>query len=519
MGRNEDKKMKKHIILFLALMFVMSIALSACGGDKNDTDSGSVVVGITQDLDSLDPHKAVAAGTHEVLFNVFEGLVKPDDEGNLNPAVASDYKVNEEGDVYTFILRDGITFHNGEKVTVDDVVYSIRRAAGLLEGESSDININTALQSNLKSVEKTDESTIVLTLNEPDTELLAYLTESDCAIIPADYDAQETAPVGTGPFKFVSYTPLDSMVIERYDGYWNTEKMPQIEKATFKICSDTDSAFLELQSGGIDIFPYLTDEQANQLSTDTFNVEIGNMNLVQGLFLNNKTAPFDNESVRKALCLAIDRQAIIDMVAGGNGTVIGSNMFPGLENYYNDSVATLYSVDTNKAKELLAEAGYEDGLSFTITVPSNYQYHIDTAQVIVEQLKQIGVTAEINLVDWSTWLSDVYTNRDYQATVIGLDGNLSPKDLLDRYASDADNNFVNYSSEEFDTVLKKAVSTTDEESKVQYYKDLQELLANDAASVYLQDPALLVAVNKKISGYKFYPVYVQDMSSIYFVEE
>lgn len=509
--------MKKQKLLFLALTLVMSIVLCACGDDKNDTSSGSVVVGITQDLDSLDPHKAVAAGTHEVLFNVFEGLMKPDSDGNLYPAVASDYKVNDKGDVYTFTLRDGIKFHDGDLVTVDDVIYSIKRAAGLLE-DAAEINVNTALQ-NLKSVEATDEKTIVLTLIEPDTELPAYLTEADCAIIPADYDEQGTKPIGTGSFKFVSYTALESMVIEKNADYWNQDRMPKIEQATFKICSNADSAFMELQSGSIDIFPYLTDEQANQLSSDTFHVEIGNMNLVQGLFLNNKTAPFDNSLVREALNYAINKEEIIQMVAGGNGSVIGSNMFPGLTSYYDESLELLYNVNADKAKELLAEAGYADGLTFTITVPSNYQFHIDTAQVIVEQLKQVGVTAEINLVDWSTWLSDVYTERNYQATIVGLDGNLSPKDLLERYQSTAKNNFVNYGNEEFDQIFTTAVSTTDSEEKIDCYKQLQALLAEDSASIYLQDPALLVAVNKRISGYQFYPVYVQDMSSIYFVEE
>lgn len=506
------------MILFLALTFVMSIALSGCGGDKNGTNSGSVVVGITQDLDSLDPHKAVAAGTHEVLFNVFEGLVKPDSEGNLNPAVASKSEVNDKGDVYTFTIRDGITFHNGKKVTAEDVVYSIQRAGGLLDGEPADINMNKALQNNVKSVEAKDDKTVVLTLNKPDTELLAYLTESDCAIIPADYENQEKAPVGTGPYKFVSYKPLENFVMEEYQDYWNQEKKPHIANVTFKISSSVDAAFMELQSGGIDIFPYLTDEQAKQVSEDKFNVEIGNMNLVQGLFLNNKKEPFNNKKVREALNYAIDRQAIIDMVAGGNGTVIGSNMFTGLSAYYNEETATMYPADVEKAKALLAEAGYGNGLSFTITVPSNYQYHVDTAQVIVEQLKAAGITAKLNLVDWSTWLSDTYSGRKYEATIVGLDGNLAPKDLMSRYSSDASDNFVNYENKEYDEVLDKAVSTTDETEKVKNYKKLQELLATDAASVYIQDPSKYVAVNKKLGGYEFYPVYVQDMSSIYFVE-
>lgn len=263
----------------------------------------------------------------------------------------------------------------------------------------------------------------------------------------------------------------------------------------------------------------MTDQQAKQLSEDKFNVEIGHMNLVQGLFLNNKIEPFNNPLVRQALCYAIDRQACIDMVAGGNGTVIGSNMFPGLKNYYNKDMETKYALDKEKAKELLAQAGYPEGFEFTISTPSNYQFHVDTVQVIVEQLKAVGITAKVNLIDWSTWLSDVYADRKYQATIVGLDGNLAPKDIVRRYDSTASDNFLNYSSPEFDEVFKKAIATTDEAEKMECYKKLQEILATDAASVYIQDPAKYVAVSKKLGGYEFYPVYVQDLSSVYFVEE
>lgn len=145
------KKMKRF--LFMALMLLMSIAFYGCGSDKKDnagksdesvsseepTKGGSVVVGITQDLDSLDPHKAVAAGTREVMFNIFEGLFKPDENGDLQPALASDYSVNEEGTIYTFTIREGVKFHNGNTVTADDVVYSIKRVAGLLDKNEKDI--------------------------------------------------------------------------------------------------------------------------------------------------------------------------------------------------------------------------------------------------------------------------------------------------------------------------------------------------------------------------------------------
>lgn len=520
--------MKKVVTVTMLLLLTMSIALTGCSGDKANqgieatpktddnssqkepTGGGNVVVGIQQDMDSLDPHKAVAAGTTEVLFNVFEGLVKPDEKGNLHGAVASDYKISEDGKEYTFTLRDGIKFHNGTPVTVEDIIYSIKRSAGLLDTVDSSIVVESALQA-ISEVTATDDKTVVIKLKEANTELLPYLT---CAIIPANYDKVDKEPMGTGPFKFVSYTPLQSFVIAKNEDYLGEK--PHVDQVTFKIVSNTDAAFMELKAGTIDIYPYLTSDQAEQLSGD-FTIEKGNMNLVQGLFLNNGKAPFDNQKVREALNYAIDKQAVIDMVAAGDGSIIGSNMFHGFEKYYMKELEGLYPYNVEKAKQLLQEAGVGN-LSFTITVPSNYQFHVDTAQIIVEQLKQAGITAKIQLVEWADWLTNVYKGGNYEATIVGLDSNLAARDLLERYGSEAGNNFVKFKNADYDQALQAAMSAIDDEEKVKYYKECEKILAENSASVYIQDPPLLVAVNKKLAGYTFYPVYVQDMSKIYFTK-
>ncbi|MBP3568168.1 MAG: ABC transporter substrate-binding protein [Lachnospiraceae bacterium] len=514
--------MKRKLLLAL-LLFSMTTALCACKGgtDKGDTpgdissgtpaNGGEIVVGITQDLDSLDPHIAVAAGTDEVLFNIFEGLIKPDKDGNFVEAVAEKYVISEDAMTYTFTLRENVKFHNGDTVTVDDVVYSLKRCAGLLDVQDPNVLVDSALSRSIKEIVVVDSKTVELKLHAANTELLPYLT---CAIIPCDYDAQATSPVGTGPFKFVSYAPLESFIIEKNADYYGTPAY--LDKVTFKIYANSDAAFLELMAGNVHIFPYLTDEQATQLS-DKYSIEVGTMNLVQALFLNNGVAPFDDVRVRTAICHAVNRQEILDMLSGGRGTIINSGMTPGLASYYNNDVAG-YSYSVEKAKQLLADAGYADGLEITITVPSNYQYHMDTAQVIVEQLKKVGVTAKIEPVEWATWLSDVYKGRDYQATVVGLDFNLAPSDVVKRYQSTASNNFVNYVNEAYDTTFAKALAAVDEQEKIAAYKELQKLLFDDAASVYIQDPALLTAVSKELGGYTFYPVYVQDMSLVYFVK-
>lgn len=208
------------------------------------------------------------------------------------------------------------------------------------------------------------------------------------------------------------------------------------------------------------------------------------------------------------------------MMADGKGTPIGSSMFPAFGKYYIPELNDIYAQDIEKAKALLTEAGYPEGFSFTIKVPSNYTPHIDTAQVLAEQLKAINVDAQIELIEWDTWLSEVYSGRNYEATVVGVDASsLTASALLMRFNSTADNNFINFNSEAYDTAFANAQAATVEEEQTAYYKECETILTEEAANVYIQDLAELVALNKKYAGYEFYPLYVQDFSKLYIVEE
>lgn len=505
--------MKKRSFKAALLVFVLStltIALSGCTGDKEGGNSSQITIGIPQDLeDSLDPHKAVAAGTKEVLFNIFEGLVKPTSDGNLIPAVASSYEETEGGKVYTFTLRDNVKFHDGSTVTAEDVKFSLDKCADASAGEPL-----VAAFSNIESVNIVDEKTIEVVLKEADTEFLAYMTT---AIIPASNENPDTNPIGTGPYKYVSRSPQENFVVERFDDYWG--EPAHIQDVTFKICANADSIVMDLEGGSIDMFARVTATQAASLSED-FEVLEGTMNLVQALYLNNAEAPFDNEQVRQALCYAIDVDEIKLMVSDGKGTQIGSSMFPAFGKYYMEELNDAYPTDIEKAKELLKEAGYEDGFSFTITVPSNYQPHIDTAQVLVEQFKKIGVDAKIQLVEWDSWLSNVYQNRQFQSTVVGVDAsNLTGASLLQRFTSDSPKNFINYSNEDYDAAFEKAIDSVEDEEKTTYYKECEKILSDTAANVYIQDLPEFVALNKKYTGYEFYPLYVQDVSKLRLASE
>lgn len=510
----------RSVISLLVLTMLLSIILCGCGDEKKNSNNisdvnvsssepmngGSVVVGIQQDLDSLDPHKAVAAGTKELLFNVYEGLVKPDATGDYKPAVASDFTIEDKE--YTFTLREGIAFHNGDPVTVEDIKYSIDRCAGLLKDSESEPLVSAF--SIIKNVEIIDDATVKIVLKEADTELLPFL---NAAIIPKD-SAENKTFSGTGPFQELEWKEQESYTIIKNENYWGTSAY--LDEVVFKVVANANTATAEMQAGTIDIYPYMTDEQAAVME-ETYQVLEGNMNLVQAVFLNNAKGPLKDADVRRAICYALNRHEINAIVAGGRGHIIGTGMFSGFTKYYQEELTDYYIQDVEKAKELLKKAGYESGFDLTITVPSNYQFHVDTSQVVVEQLKQIGIRATIQQVEWATWLSDVYQGRNYEATVVGLDSTLAPKDMLGRfYQSDSEKNFLNYSNSEYDAIYAKAVATTDDAEKVEYYGQLQQLLTEDAASAYIMDPPLLVAMNPELDGYTFYPLYVMDMAKIYY---
>ena len=499
-------------ILALCALMTMSIALIGCSGDKAK-DSSEIVVGIPQDLeDSLDPHKALAAGTKEILFNVYEGLLKPDSQGNNIPAVAESYTVSEDLMTYTFKLRDGIKFHNGKNVTADDVKYSIDKFAGISDGSEPLVSAFSVIE----EVNIIDDKTVDVVLNTPDTDLPTYLAMVSAAIIPKDNENPDTVAIGTGPYKNVSRSPQENVICEAFDDYWGEKA--NIKNVTFKVEANADSIVMDLLGGSIDFYARLTIDQVKQLN-DEFSVYEGTMNLVQALYLNNNVKPFDDVRVRQALSYATDVDEILDITAEGKGTKIGSSMFPAFGKYYDESLSELYPTDIEKAKELLKEAGYENGFNMTITVPSNYQPHIDVAQVLAEQYKKIGVNAEIQLVEWNSWLSDVYTGRNFESTVIGVDASyLAASALLSRFESTAANNFINFKSDAYDKAYNKTLTTADDDERTALYLECEKILADEAANVYIQDLPEYVVLNKKFTGYEFYPLYVQDIAKLKLAE-
>lgn len=485
-----------------------SQAVDQEGADEQQ-GGGSVVVAVPQDPDSLDPHLSSASGTYEMMFNVFEGLLKPDQEGNVYPALAEDYQVSEDGLTYTFTLRSGVKFHNGQPLTVEDVRYTFERLMGTHTGEPL-----TSAFDNVASIETPDERTVVFTLSEVDTSFLTSLTRE---ILPANYDKQGEHPIGTGPFQFVEYLPEQRLVLKKFEEYW-VEDVPYLDRVEFRIFPDGEAALLSFRAGEIDMYPRIGNERIEELDPEKFNVVQGMQNMVQLMTMNMAREPFDDVRVRQAINYAIDVDEIIDTVAFGYGTKLGSNMSPVMSTYYQEGLEDTYNQDLDKAKQLLAEAGYENGFQTTISVPSNYQFHVDTAQVIAAHLKQVGIDANIELVEWGVWLERIYRGRDYEMTIIGLTGKLDPHQVLVRYASDYAANFYNFQNERYDELIEMATKEVEPEKRAELYKEAQRILTDEAAAVYIMDPNFTVAMKKNLEGYTLYPLYIQDMSTIYYTE-
>ncbi|MEG1620477.1 MAG: ABC transporter substrate-binding protein [Oscillospiraceae bacterium] len=502
--------MKKLIAMTLVLALTLTCFLTGCTKVEKNIDEVKkekvVRTNIAAEPDNLHPWKSAAADTNAIFLNVFEGLLSFNEKGELIPCLAKERKISEDGLTYTFSLRNDVTFHNGKKMTSADVLYSYNALTGL-GGEEA---LTKKFQS-VTSIEATDDFTFVMKLKESSS---SFLGLNKVAILPCDYNEQETKPVGTGPFTFEEYIPGQKIVLNKNKAYYDKEKMPKIDRAEIYVMTDFGAVVSAVQSGQLDLASVTPDDA--KVLKDKIDIYTSPQNMVQLFAFNNEVAPFDNEDVRKAINYAVNKKEIIDGAFGGYATELFSNFSPVMQEYYNNELSNVYSFDIEKAKELLKKAGYENGFDMTITVPGNYQQHVDSAQILVEQLKKIGINADVEIIEWATWLDKVYSKAEYQSTVVAFGGKLDPNDILIRYTTDYKKNFIKFSDKKYDELVNSAAVELDVEKRAAQYKEAQKILTEKSASVYICDPNLTVASRKDLKGYTFYPINFIDFSKLYF---
>lgn len=492
------------LVIFSVLGGIAQVSLTTAQAQDN-----YVKIAMVSEIDSLDSHKSAATDTEVILDQIHDGLVDYNTAGEVIPAIAENWEISEDGLTYTFHLVNNAIFHNGEPLTAEDVIASYSPLAGLDGSESLSSKWEV-----VESITAIDDYTVEIILASPDS---GFLARTNAAIRPKDYNDQATHPIGVGPFKFVQWNQGEKIVLERNPDYYDVGNIPSIDRAEFYLMQDPATILLALQTGDIDIANISLEDKATL--GYSFSYIEGPMNMVTLMGLNFDFEPFSDARVRQAINHAINKQEIIDIVYQGEATELGTMFSPAMPVYYKEGLENQWPYDPERAKQLLSEAGYEN-LEFTLKTPSHAQMYGDLAQVIQSQLSQVGITVHIDMIDWSTWLEEVYTNFDHEATLIGLTGKIDPYDVLIRFVDGYRRNFINYNNEQYNQAIENAIQELDETARIQYYQEAQTVLAEDAASVFIADPNRITAHQHYIHGLERFPAdrYNLEDIEIYYVE-
>ncbi len=472
--------------------------------------ASELVVAVSTEPPSLDPTTNAAAVIDLLLHhNLYEGLVEVDARGEIHGQLARSWEVSPDGLSYTFHLREGVRFHNGEPCDAEAVRKSFLRALDPRTGHP-----HPEYFQNIAAIEVLDPLTVRFVLAEPDPAFLAVLALADGVIVPPG-EPLANHPIGTGPFRFADWRPGDRLVLVKNPDYY-LPGVPHLEQLTFRFLPDPAAQLAALRAGDVQVVVDLAPELAAGLSgSPDFQIVSGPMNLVQILAINTARAPFSQLPVRQALACAVNREEIIELVSFGYGTPIGSHIPTGTP-FYAD-LTWLYPHDPARARELLEEAGYGSGFSTTITLPENYVLHVRTGEVIAAQLSQVGIQARLELVDWGTWLERVFAQADYDLTVIGHPWKLDPAPMLAGYGPQRPDYYFRrgWHSPELDQLLELGERLVEPEARRALYTVCQYIIAREAVNVFLQDPHRLVAARSDVQGLSVYPIYVLDLTGVW----
>jgi len=445
-------------------------------------------VGLVLEPPNLDPTTGgAAAAIREVTYaNIFEGLTRLDQTGSVLPDLAKSWDISADGLTYTFHLQSGVKFHDGTPFSADDVKFSLDRAR-----DPKSTNAQKQLFASIASVDVVDPATVKVTLSKPQGDFLYDMGWGDAVIVsPKSADKNATNPIGTGPFKFVDWVKGDHIDIAKFDGYWGTPA--KLDKATFKVIADPTAATAAILAGDVDAFPeFPAPEALDQIKADPrFTVLVGSTEGETILAMNNGKAPLNNIKVREAIAHAIDRKAIIDGAQFGYGTPIGT-FFPPHNPAYVDLTAQS-NFDPDKSKALLKEAGVS-GLTLSLKLPPP-PYARQGGQIIQQELANVGITATITNVEWADWLKNVFTNKDYDLTIIS---HVEPNDIG---AWAKDGYYFNYHSDAFNKTMADLNAATDPDKRKALLGQAQKILADDYAAGWLFELAKVGVYNKDVQG-------------------
>jgi peptide/nickel transport system substrate-binding protein len=497
----------------------VALVLTACGGGESvDTGGGGgggddgggsdvLIAAVAAQPDQLDPHQTTAYPSFQVLENVYDTLVVPNAEDlTMEASLAEGWETSGDGLTWTFRLRQGVTFHDGSTFDSADVVYSYRR---IIDEELQ----NAYRFQNVTAVEAPDPQTVVLRLSQPTPNLLERIGAfKGMAILPdgaADQVDLTTEAVGTGPFRLES-SDASSTALTAYEDHWGGA--PAVGGVEFRYITEPAAALTALQNGEVQWTDNVPPQQIESLADDD-SVELQTTPSVDYWYvsLNYDRPPFDDRDVRRAIALAVDREAVAEAAwfgaAQANQTAIPEDSL-----FHTDYAP--FERDLDEARRLLEQAGVTTPLTMGLMVTDEFPETVSAAQVIASQLDEIGITVDIETLDFATWL-DRQGQGDFDAFYLGWLGNLDPAAYYqEQHQTDGPNNYQGYSNPQVDQLLQAGATETDENARKQAYDQAAQIIVDDVSYLYLYNPDVVQAWAPGLTGYRIRADKAIDFGSV-----
>ena len=510
------KRTKRAVSLILTGVLAVSL-LAGCGGAKEEdaAKKDTLTVAITGDPPTLDPHSSSTSSSVNNLNPVYETLVRYDEDGEIVPCLATEWERLDDL-TWQFKLRDDVKFHNGEKMTADDVLFSFKRATG--PDGAKVAYIMAAIDSeNCKVV---DDNTIIIATHEPFSPLVGYLPYIGAVVVSEKEfteNPEEAAlnPVGTGPFKFVEWKKNDRCTYERNEDYWGEK--PAYKNLVIRTIVEANSRVIELESGNIDIAFEIPANDVERLEQNKDTEIVKRLStVVEYLDMNVTKKPLDDVRVRQAIDYAIDEEAIVQSVYRGNAEYCATTVTPNM-NYYDDS-DTECRFDVDKAKALLKEAGVSD-LKLTLTCAENAN-RLNAATIIQNMLAEVGITVEIQSYESGTFY-DMVDAGETELFIVGFGAVGFPEpdnNIYGPYHSKQNptNNMGFYSDPELDAMLDAQRATDDGPEREKIIKDIQKYLRENLPVIPYANSQQVLGIRSNVKGFTPTPAASHFFEKVYF---
>ena len=490
---------------------LLAASILALGAAAPVASAQDLVVGFTRDADTLDPANHRNRETQTIIRNMYDGILTRDSSMEIHPELAESYTQVSPTE-YDFVIRDGVRFHDGSAMTLEDVKFTLERLfteGGMGDGQTSP---RQSLLGPLESVEITGEDTVRLTLAEPWPLLPAMLPFQEVVsknhVEAVGNDGMATEANGTGPFRLVDWRKGDSIIMERFDDYYGGAEGIEpvgpacVERAIFRIIPESASRVSALLAGDVHIINELPAFAVPQVeASDVADVMTVNGTRSFFIAMNNEGEIFDDVRVRQAVAHAIDKDLIINAILGGNAARIEGILSPDAFGKNEDLPA--YDHDPEKARALLAEAGYPDGIEVTMDVEGAFK---DTAEAIASMLTEAGITTTVAVGEGALLTEKWRTmgepkEGDMYFSSWG-NGSLDPEDIfVPTHMTDARGNSAGYSNSEIDRLLDEAATELDRGVRASMYQEAEAIVNAEVPYVYLWVPQDIYGVSKRVSGW------------------